>query len=206
MQGLVDRCTPCHGQVRAPRARAWTWGYAWILSGKIYDLNLQGEGGAWKPTGSGLSPAGVRSSTHSSTAIMLALQAKANSACLPSSLPPGTQVMEFARNVLGLQEANSTEFAAATPHPVVVFMPEIRWAWWWCSCQRPGGGASGLGHGACGPRGFVRALTAWCMPTAVLMVEQRMVLLPSLLSLVRRVPPTAHPLSRQSTHHAAPHI
>lgn len=35
------------------------------------------------------------------------------------------QVIEFARNVLGMTEANSTEFAAATPHPVVVFMPEI---------------------------------------------------------------------------------
>ncbi|KAF5836679.1 P-loop containing nucleoside triphosphate hydrolase protein [Dunaliella salina] len=34
-------------------------------------------------------------------------------------------VIEFARNVLGMQEANSTEFAAATPSPVVVFMPEI---------------------------------------------------------------------------------
>jgi CTP synthase len=35
------------------------------------------------------------------------------------------QVIEFARNVLGMTDANSTEFAAATPHPVVVFMPEI---------------------------------------------------------------------------------
>uniref|UniRef100_A0A7S3R0Q0 CTP synthase n=1 Tax=Dunaliella tertiolecta TaxID=3047 RepID=A0A7S3R0Q0_DUNTE len=34
-------------------------------------------------------------------------------------------VIEFARNVLGMREANSTEFAAATPSPVVVFMPEI---------------------------------------------------------------------------------
>eukprot|EP00891_Asterochloris_glomerata_P007873 jgi/Astpho2/7873/fgenesh1_pm.00117_%23_30_t len=33
-------------------------------------------------------------------------------------------VIEFARNVLGMKEANSTEFAPATPHPVVVFMPE----------------------------------------------------------------------------------
>jgi CTP synthase len=33
-------------------------------------------------------------------------------------------VIEFARNVLGLKEANSTEFAPATPHPAVVFMPE----------------------------------------------------------------------------------
>ncbi|GLI63851.1 hypothetical protein VaNZ11_006954 [Volvox africanus] len=34
-------------------------------------------------------------------------------------------VIEFVRNVLGMTEANSTEFAPATPHPAVVFMPEI---------------------------------------------------------------------------------
>ncbi|KAG2488432.1 hypothetical protein HYH03_012939 [Edaphochlamys debaryana] len=34
-------------------------------------------------------------------------------------------VIEFARNVLGLKDANSTEFVPATPHPAVVFMPEI---------------------------------------------------------------------------------
>uniref|UniRef100_A0A7S0RRZ8 CTP synthase n=1 Tax=Chlamydomonas leiostraca TaxID=1034604 RepID=A0A7S0RRZ8_9CHLO len=34
-------------------------------------------------------------------------------------------VIEFARNVLGMTEANSTEFAPATPQPAVVFMPEI---------------------------------------------------------------------------------
>lgn len=33
-------------------------------------------------------------------------------------------VIEFARNVLGLEDANSTEINPATPHPVVVFMPE----------------------------------------------------------------------------------
>lgn len=33
-------------------------------------------------------------------------------------------VIEFARNVLGLEDANSTEFNPASPHPVVVFMPE----------------------------------------------------------------------------------
>ncbi len=33
-------------------------------------------------------------------------------------------VIEFARNVLGLQEAHSAEFDAATPTPAVVFMPE----------------------------------------------------------------------------------
>ena len=33
-------------------------------------------------------------------------------------------VVEFARYVLGLKDANSTEFAPATPHPAVVFMPE----------------------------------------------------------------------------------
>jgi len=34
-------------------------------------------------------------------------------------------VVEFARNVLGLDDANSTEFDSATPHPCVVFMPEV---------------------------------------------------------------------------------
>lgn len=34
-------------------------------------------------------------------------------------------VIEFARNVLGLADADSAEFNAATAHPVVVFMPEI---------------------------------------------------------------------------------
>ena len=33
-------------------------------------------------------------------------------------------VIEFARNVLGLADANSAEFDPATPTPVVVFMPE----------------------------------------------------------------------------------
>ena len=39
----------------------------------------------------------------------------------------GMQVMviEYARNVLNLEEANSTEFDEVTPHPVVMFMPEI---------------------------------------------------------------------------------
>lgn len=34
-------------------------------------------------------------------------------------------VVEFCRNVLGWEGANSTEFDEQTPHPVVVFMPEI---------------------------------------------------------------------------------
>lgn len=53
---------------------------------------------------------------------------------LPQSLPCAhpvptlrsqIAVIEFARNVLKLEDANSTEFAPATPHPVVAFMPEI---------------------------------------------------------------------------------
>ncbi|CAD7939696.1 unnamed protein product [Amoebophrya sp. A25] len=38
----------------------------------------------------------------------------------------GLQVatIEFCRNVLGLEGANSTEFDESTPHPVVMFMPE----------------------------------------------------------------------------------
>ena len=34
------------------------------------------------------------------------------------------QVIEFARSVLGLPDANSAEFDGASPTPVVVFMPE----------------------------------------------------------------------------------
>jgi CTP synthase (UTP-ammonia lyase) len=34
-------------------------------------------------------------------------------------------VIEFARNVLGLAGANSTEFSPEAPHPVIIFMPEI---------------------------------------------------------------------------------
>ena len=33
-------------------------------------------------------------------------------------------VIEYARNVLGWKEANSTEFNDKTPHPVIIFMPE----------------------------------------------------------------------------------
>ncbi|GAA6063762.1 hypothetical protein JCM10212_002714 [Sporobolomyces blumeae] len=34
-------------------------------------------------------------------------------------------VIEFARNVLGLEDAHSAELQESTPHPVVIFMPEI---------------------------------------------------------------------------------
>lgn len=34
-------------------------------------------------------------------------------------------VVEYCRNVLGWNEANSTEFDENTPHPVVIFMPEV---------------------------------------------------------------------------------
>lgn len=34
-------------------------------------------------------------------------------------------MIEYARNILGWADANSTEFDEATEHPVVLFMPEI---------------------------------------------------------------------------------
>ena len=34
-------------------------------------------------------------------------------------------VIEFTRSVLGLQDANSTEFDLNTPNPCVIFMPEV---------------------------------------------------------------------------------
>ena len=36
-----------------------------------------------------------------------------------------TAVIEFARSVLGMQDANSTEFNAHTRNPCVIFMPEV---------------------------------------------------------------------------------
>ena len=47
-------------------------------------------------------------------------------------------VIEFARNVLGMAEANSTEWDQATAHPVVVFMPEGGWlGGWGAGCCLP---------------------------------------------------------------------
>jgi len=37
-------------------------------------------------------------------------------------------VIDYARNVLQMRDANSTEFDDTTPHPVVIFMPEINHA------------------------------------------------------------------------------
>lgn len=34
-------------------------------------------------------------------------------------------VIEFARSVLGLKDANSTEFDPSTKNPCVIFMPEV---------------------------------------------------------------------------------
>ena len=61
-------------------------------------------------------------------------------------------VVEFARNVLGMEEANSTEWEPATPNPVVVFMPEGEAApCWSCqSCWR----APGSAPPACAPHNF----------------------------------------------------
>lgn len=48
---------------------------------------------------------------------------------LPLALPHcvwvQVAVIEFARNVLGIKDADSTEFNQGTANPAVVFMPEI---------------------------------------------------------------------------------
>ena len=41
-------------------------------------------------------------------------------------------VIEYARNVLGLQGANSTEFEPNTKNPCVIFMPEVGNSFLWC--------------------------------------------------------------------------
>ena len=63
----------------------------------------------------------------------------APASAVPSCCPQ-IAVIEFARNVLGMAEANSTEWDQATAHPVVVFMPEGGWA---------GGGVGGSPQHAC---------------------------------------------------------
>lgn len=35
-------------------------------------------------------------------------------------------VIEYARSILGLQDANSTEFDSNTQNPCVIFMPEVK--------------------------------------------------------------------------------
>lgn len=35
-------------------------------------------------------------------------------------------VIEYARSILGLQDANSTEFDPNTQNPCVIFMPEVK--------------------------------------------------------------------------------
>ncbi|MFM7493371.1 MAG: glutamine amidotransferase-related protein, partial [Acidimicrobiaceae bacterium] len=42
--------------------------------------------------------------------------------CLGLCLGMQVMTVEFARNVVGLKDANSTEFNAATPHPVIDLM------------------------------------------------------------------------------------
>ncbi len=44
--------------------------------------------------------------------------------CLGVCLGMQIAVIEFARNVLGLKDANSTEFDPSTTNPVVIEMPE----------------------------------------------------------------------------------
>ena len=46
--------------------------------------------------------------------------------CLGLCLGMQVMTIEFARHVLGLADANSTEFNAATPHPVIDLMTDQR--------------------------------------------------------------------------------
>ncbi len=45
--------------------------------------------------------------------------------CLGICLGMQVMVIEYCRSVLGWADANSTEFNDSSPHPVVIFMPEI---------------------------------------------------------------------------------
>lgn len=45
-------------------------------------------------------------------------------------------VIEFAQNVLGLHDANSTEFDPETTNPCVIFMPEVFYHKFWQTCHQ----------------------------------------------------------------------
>ena len=57
--------------------------------------------------------------------ICLGLQVAVIGAARCVHITADTRAAEFARNVLGLEGANTTEIDEATPHPVVINMPEI---------------------------------------------------------------------------------
>lgn len=104
---------------------------SWVEASNLEDTvakeNPEGYEESWKllRSGNGILVPGGFGSRGVEGMILAAKYARENNVpFLGICLGMQTAVIEFARNVLGLVGANSTEFEPATPHPTVVFMPE----------------------------------------------------------------------------------
>ncbi len=96
-----------------------TWIQAEDVEGILADEAMGSLDGIVIPGGFG--PRGIEGK------IRAAEYARENSVpCLGLCLGMQVMTVEFARNVVGLKDANSTEFNAATPHPVIDLMNDQR--------------------------------------------------------------------------------
>jgi len=96
-----------------------TWIQAEDVEGLLADESMGSLDGIVIPGGFG--PRGIEGK------IRAAEYARENSVpCLGLCLGMQVMTVEFARNVVGLKDANSTEFNAATPHPVIDLMNDQR--------------------------------------------------------------------------------
>ena len=96
-----------------------TWIQAEDVEGLLADEAMGSLDGIVIPGGFG--PRGIEGKIRASE------YARENSVpCLGLCLGMQVMTVEFARNVVGLKDANSTEFNAATPHPVIDLMNDQR--------------------------------------------------------------------------------
>ena len=104
---------------------------AWVDAEKLEDAAKADEPDAWAAAHATLAsahgvlvPGGFGSRGVEGKILAAKYAREAGKPYLGICLGMQLAVVEFARNVLGLADANSAEFDAATPHPAVVFMPE----------------------------------------------------------------------------------
>ncbi|XP_057970822.1 uncharacterized protein LOC131159715 [Malania oleifera] len=103
----------------------------WIAASDLEDdsakLNPEAHANAWKTLRNAacvLVPGGFGDRGVSGMILAAKYARENNVPYLGICLGMQISVIEFARSVLGLEKANSTEFDAQTPNPVVIFMPE----------------------------------------------------------------------------------
>ncbi|VFQ68654.1 unnamed protein product [Cuscuta campestris] len=103
----------------------------WIAASDLEDesarLTPEAHAAAWKTLGEAaciLVPGGFGDRGISGMILAAKYAREHNIPYLGICLGMQICVIEFARSVLGLEKANSTEFDEETPYPVVIFMPE----------------------------------------------------------------------------------